>query len=121
MSIPVTHGLTCPACGQPTRSQFDQPSPNLPPVTCTHCTNPACPGYYRTLQIDRFYQEFAPAMSIDQDAINIIQHYYPWLTDEQARELVTAEGSIATALAEALDALEEFQRAVRDTGALADY
>lgn len=60
-------------------------------------------------------------MTISQDAINLIQHFYPWLTDDQARELVTAEGSIATALAEALEALEEFQRAVRETGALADY
>ena len=56
-----------------------------------------------------------------RDAIHLITYIYPWLTDAQAAELAQADEHAATALAEALAALEDFRAAVRESGALDAY
>ncbi len=60
-SIPITHGLTCPCCHQPTRRQWHQPSwnPDKPPLDQTDCTNPECAGYFMTVSVAAFFERYA--------------------------------------------------------------
>lgn len=59
-TIPITHGLTCPCCGQPTRRAWVQPSllPDRPGHDQTDCLNPDCAGYYMTLSVAQFHQRY---------------------------------------------------------------
>lgn len=113
----IVNGLLCPACGQHTRTQFEQPTIGKPPIICTHCTNPDCAGYYMTKQIDVFFETYgAYAMTSDErDAINLIQHIYPWLNDTQALDLLMQE-PVAILIAEALASIEDFREFARCSG-----
>lgn len=115
----IVNGLLCPACGQHTRTQFEQPTIGKPPIICTHCTNEACPGYYMTKQIDAFYEAYgAYAMTTaERDAINLIQHIYPWLTDDQALNLLMQE-PVAILIGEALASLDDFRQIAIASGLL---
>ncbi len=60
-TIEITKDLLCPCCHQLTRRQWMQPSwnPNKPSMSQTDCLNPQCAGYYRTLSIESFWEQFA--------------------------------------------------------------
>ncbi len=60
-TIPITTGLICPCCGQPTRRQWMQPSmlPDRPAHSQTDCLNPKCEGFYMTLSIEEFTSRYA--------------------------------------------------------------
>lgn len=64
-TIPITTGLICPCCHQPTRRQWDQPSwnPANPALTQTDCTNPKCAGFYATLSVEKFWERYAASSS----------------------------------------------------------
>lgn len=65
--IPITTGLVCPCCGQPTRRQWVQPSllPDRPGHSQTDCLNRDCAGYYMTLSVEEFINRYGrqPAAS----------------------------------------------------------
>ncbi len=51
-----TEELLCPSCGHLTRVEWEQERFNKPPIIETHCENPACAGYKRTLDRDSFFE-----------------------------------------------------------------
>jgi hypothetical protein len=57
----ITSGLPCPCCGKPTRREWMQESmmPGRPAHSQTDCLNPECPGYYRTLSVEGFFEQFS--------------------------------------------------------------
>ncbi len=57
---PITTGLLCPCCGQPTRRQWEQPAllPHHTPLTQTDCTNEQCVAFYATLSPAQFESRF---------------------------------------------------------------
>ena len=60
-TIPITEGLKCPCCGQPTRRQWWQPGllPHRPAHSQTDCLNPKCAGFYMTLSVESFFERYA--------------------------------------------------------------
>lgn len=59
--IEIQTGLPCPCCGKLTRRQWEQPSglPNRPAHSQTDCLNPQCAGYYMTLGVVQFFEQYA--------------------------------------------------------------
>ena len=53
-----TEELLCPCCGHLTRVEWEQERFNKPPLVETHCENPACAAYKRTLDCDSFFDQF---------------------------------------------------------------
>lgn len=78
-----TEQLLCPACGHYTRHEWEQPPVGRSPArTETHCINPDCEAYYRTLDERDFMLRFGSDHQLD-----LIQYLYPWLDREGAYQL----------------------------------
>lgn len=105
--VPVSEGLICPCCGQPTRRQWVQRFlPDQPTVTCTDCVNPQCAGYYATLEVGTFLARFADLMAFAPQ-IGLVQHLYPWLTREQAFLLYAGDPAITHHIDDAVNMLDQ--------------
>lgn len=51
-----TEELVCPCCGCLTRVEWEQERFNKPPGIETHCENKQCPAYFRTTDVDSFFE-----------------------------------------------------------------
>jgi hypothetical protein len=105
--VPVVEGLVCPCCGQPMRRQWQQRFlPQQPVITCTDCVNPACAGYYVTLEASAFMARFADLFPFSRH-IGLVQHLYPWLTREQAFLLYAGDPIVTHHIDDAVNMLDQ--------------
>ncbi len=80
--------------------------PHQEAVTCTDCVNPACAGYYATLEVYAFLARFADLYPFTP-AIGLVQHLYPWLTREQAFLLYAGDPAITEHIDAAVNMLDQ--------------
>lgn len=107
--VPVIEGLICPACGQPTRRQWQQHyHPHQPVLTLTDCVNPDCAGYYQTLTPQNFARYGLDAC---RHQIALVLHLYPWLSAAEAFAVYT-EPPVAPLIDEAVALLDQVRVSV---------
>lgn len=68
-----TEELLCPCCGNLTRAEWQQERHEKPSYTQTHCEHKGCPGYFMTMDVPAFFEQFGATSHDSQNVSYLVK------------------------------------------------